>query len=68
MPTTTRTYIGQTGTQAFDGWAGFRIDQEYTFEVTELENGEVDITTTHLGEERDITLTKAQFEDWFKKP
>lgn len=67
MPTGKYTYVGQSGTQAFDGWAGFRIGQEYTLEVTDLENGEVDITFQYLGEERDVTLTKAQFEKWFEK-
>jgi hypothetical protein len=29
MTTETRTYVGQTGTQAFDGFMGLRIDTRY---------------------------------------
>lgn len=32
--TETRTYVGETGGQAFDGMAGFRIGRQYEFSYT----------------------------------
>ena len=34
MPTETRTYVGEKSTPAFDGWAGFRIGQQYGLRYT----------------------------------
>lgn len=67
MEKASRTYVGETGTQAFDGWAGFRIGQSYDLTITRHENGDVDITLDHEGRERDLTLTADQWERWFKK-
>jgi len=33
MTTETRTFVGETGTQVYDGWAGFRIGQAYELHV-----------------------------------
>lgn len=66
MAKETRTFVGETGTQAFDGWAGLRIGQAYTFEVTSQGNGDVDLTFEYLGRERDMTLTAEQWAKWFK--
>ena len=70
MPTETRTFIGETGTQAFDGWAGFRVGQTYQLQV-EHRGDTVAIILNHHAHVSPgagpLVVTSEQFEKWFKK-
>jgi hypothetical protein len=62
-----RTYVGETGTSAFDGFAGFRLNKECRLRYAR-EFDEVRIALDHapqLG--RVMTLTVEQFNKWFVK-
>ena len=48
MATENRTFVGETGTQAFDGFAGFRVGQSYQLRHTR-EFDEVRIEMDHAG-------------------
>jgi hypothetical protein len=65
--TETRTYVGLTGTPAFDGMAGFRIGQRYELNYTK-EFDEVRITIPHGSPGAGpLVVTVEQFEKWFVK-
>lgn len=62
-----RTYVGETGTSAFDGFAGFHLTQSYQLRYTR-EFAEARIELDHaatLG--RILTLKVEQFDKWFVK-
>lgn len=63
--TETRTYQGESGTQAFDGYAGFTIGTRYELEVAEEGEGLLRIRpagATWAG----LVLTLAQYRRWFE--
>lgn len=61
MTTETKTYVGETGSQAYDGYAGLIIGTRYT--GTEQE-GRVAIT---LPSGRATSVSAEQWKRWFKK-
>ena len=62
-----RTFVGEMGTQAFDGWAGFRIGQSYQLRYTR-EFDEVRIALDHAGPGAGpLVVTVEQFGKWFVK-
>jgi hypothetical protein len=62
-----RTYVGETGTAAFDGYAGFRIGREYQLRYTR-EFDEVRIALDHAPTPGLVsTMTVEQFNKWFVK-
>jgi hypothetical protein len=62
-----RTYVGETGTSAFDGFAGFRLNQSYQLRYTR-EFDEVRIALDHAATPGLImTLEVAKFDKWFTK-
>ena len=63
VTTETRTYVGQTGTQAFDGWAGFRLGQAYQLDYV-LSAGQVAIERP-TGQSP-LVLSVEDFNAWFK--
>jgi hypothetical protein len=65
MTTETRTFVGQTGTQIFDGWRGFRIGQRYELTYTR----ELDTLFLQLPHApgRTVEVRQEDFEKWFKK-
>jgi hypothetical protein len=65
MTTETRTYIGESGTAAFDGYAGFRIGKNYT--ATTQEDGTVRVTAQDALPGNGITLKKEEWARWFRK-
>ena len=46
MTTETRTFVGETGTQVYEGWAGFIIGQTYALTYTQ-EGDEVLVQIPH---------------------
>ena len=68
--TETRTYVGEMSTMAFDGFAGFRIGQQYQLTYTK-EFDEVRIVLDHheyvSPGAGPLVLTSEQFEKWFRK-
>jgi hypothetical protein len=70
MPTETRTYVGEMSTMTFDGWAGFRIGQQYQLTYTK-EFDEVRLVPDHhkyvSPSAEPMVPTSAQFEKWSKK-
>ena len=65
MPTATLTYTGETGTQAYDGWAGFVIGRPYQLTYTE-EGDEVLVQLPHAPG-RTARMSKENFKKWFRK-
>jgi len=69
MSTETRTYIGGGTEYPFDGWAGFRIGQQYQLSYTK-EFDEVRIVLDHHEHVSPgagpLVLTSEQFEKWFR--
>jgi hypothetical protein len=62
-----RTYVGETGTAAFDGYAGFRMGREYQLRYTR-EFDEVRIALDHAAiAGLVLTITVEQFNKWFQK-
>jgi hypothetical protein len=62
-----RTYVGETGTSAFDGYAGFRMGKEYQLRYTR-EFDEMRIALDHAATPGLIlTLKVEQFDKWFVK-
>jgi hypothetical protein len=59
-----KTYIGQTGTQAFDGFKGLRVNQRYTG-VAQEENILVSPVGAPVG--KGILVTTLEWQTWFKK-
>jgi hypothetical protein len=63
-----RTYVGQMGTQAFDGMAGFRLEQSYQLRFTRLGDGNVRIELDHAPTPgRQLVVNEAEFARWFVK-
>ena len=65
MPTQTLTFVGETGTQAYDGYAGFVIDRSYSLTYSE-EGDEVLVQLPHAPE-RTARMSKENFKKWFRK-
>jgi hypothetical protein len=66
--TETRTYVGEMGTPAIDGMAGFRLGQGYQLRFTRLGDGNVSIRLDHapqLGPH--LVVQEVEFEKWFVK-
>jgi hypothetical protein len=62
-----RTFVGESGTMAFDGYAGFRMGREYQLRYTR-EFDEVRIALDHAAIAGLIlTLKVEQFNKWFVK-
>jgi hypothetical protein len=62
-----RTFVGETGTMAFDGYAGFRMGREYQLRYTR-EFDEVRIALDHAQTPGIVlTITTEQFGKWFVK-
>ncbi len=61
--TETRTYVGETGTQAFDGYAGLRIGQRYT--GTDESDGTVRVSAVGAAVGSGVTLKKEEWDRWF---
>jgi hypothetical protein len=70
MTTETRTFIGESGTPAFDGYAGFRIGQTYQLRVERQDDGTIAVALEHAhcapGVEP-MVVSSDQFEKWFKR-
>jgi hypothetical protein len=65
--TETRTFVGETATAMDDGYAGFRIGQQYQLTYTK-EFNEVRIVLPHGSPGAEpLVLTSEQFEKWFVK-
>jgi hypothetical protein len=63
-----RTYVGETaaGTQAIDGFCGFRIGESYSLRYTVRVDSTIGIALDHASTEgRVLVVTKQQFEKWF---
>ena len=69
LTTETRTFVGETGTRAFDGMAGFRLGQAYELRIERRVNGEVAIRIehAHAAPGRELVVNEAEFEKWFQK-
>lgn len=65
MSTETRTYLGETGTQAFDGFMGLRIGQRYAGVVQE--DGTVLVAVVGAAMGVGVTVSSEQWGKWFKK-
>jgi hypothetical protein len=62
-----RTFLSETGTMAFDGYAGFRMDKEYQLRYTR-EFDEVRIALDYAPTPGQVlTITVEQFGKWFVK-
>jgi hypothetical protein len=62
-----RTFVGETGTMAFDGYAGFRMGREYQLRYTR-EFDDVRIALDHAATPGIVlTITTEQFGKWFIK-
>lgn len=59
----TRTYVGQTGTTAFDGYKGLRRDQRYTGTV--LDDGRVRVAAVGALPGSGVHVSAAEWERWF---
>jgi hypothetical protein len=70
MPTETRTFIGETANDVFDGWAGFRIGQQYELTYTK-EFDEVRVVLNHHAHVSPgagpLVMSVEEFERRFKK-
>jgi hypothetical protein len=66
--TETRMYVGQTGTHAFDGFAGYRVGQVYEMRYTVLGDGRVIVEPDHVeGNKAPIEFEEKNFNTWFVK-
>ena len=67
MPTATRIYVGQTSSQGFDGFAGFRIGQTYTLTYSQPAFDQVAIELPHGSPGAGpLLLSSEEFNTWFK--
>jgi hypothetical protein len=63
-----RTYVGEMSTQAFDGFAGFRLDQSYQLRYTRLGDGNVRIELDHAPNPgRQLVVNEGEFARWWVK-
>jgi hypothetical protein len=70
MTIETRTFIGESGTPAFDGYAGFRIGQRYELRVERRDDSTVAVGLDHAHCTPGVgpmVVSKEQFEKWFSK-
>lgn len=67
MQTETRTFVGQTGTKVFDGYAGFRIGRTYPLRFTRLSDGTVAVELDHAPAGGQLVVQEAEFEKWWVK-
>jgi hypothetical protein len=65
MITETRIFVGETGTQVYDGWAGFIIGHSYSLTYSQ-EVDEVIIQIPHAPG-RELRVSVDNFAKWFKK-
>lgn len=63
--TETRTYVGQTGTTAFDGFMGLRMGQRYT--GVEQQDGRVLVLSMATPMSGGVMVTGEQWAKWFGK-
>ena len=65
MNTQTLTFFGETGTQAYDGYAGFIIGRQYQLTYSE----EFDEVLVQLPQApgREARMSKENFKKWFRK-
>lgn len=63
--TETRTYVGQTGTTAFDGFMGLRIGQRYT--GVAQEDGSVLVSGVGTPAGSGVTVSAEEWRLWFKQ-
>jgi hypothetical protein len=61
------TYVGEIDTRAVEGFSGFRLNQRYDLRYTRNDKGAVVIELDHLPYGRQLIVTAAEFEKWFKK-
>lgn len=63
-----RTYVGQAGTVAVDGYAGFQVGRQYDLTILRRYDGTVVLRLTHLPGKVGTSwmyLSKEQFERWW---
>jgi hypothetical protein len=65
MTTETRTYTGLTGTQAFDGFKGLRIDTRYT--GVSQEDGSVLVAVVGAAVGTGVKVSSEEWGKWFMK-
>lgn len=65
MTTSTLIYHGETGTQAYDGWAGFVTGRSYALTYSQ-EFDEVLVQLPHAPG-RQVRVSAADFAKWFRK-
>jgi hypothetical protein len=63
--TETRTYVGETGTQAFDGFKGLRLDTRYTGVVQD--DGTVLVALVGAPMGAGVTVSSEEWAKWFRK-
>lgn len=64
-----RVYVGQRNTVAVDGYAGFRVGQQYSISYLRRYDHTVVLSLTHIPGEVGtswIYLSKEQFERWWQ--
>lgn len=61
----TKTYTGQTGTSAFDGYKGLRIGQRYV--GTPQEDGDIWVSAVGAPIGSAVVVTAEQWRLWFEK-
>lgn len=65
MKTEKRTFVGETSSDKFDGWAGFRIGQPVELEVVDEDESHVRVRpagATWPG----VVMTMAEYKKWFE--
>jgi hypothetical protein len=70
MTTETRTFIGESGTAAYDGYAGFRVGQAYQLRIEQRDDGTVAVALEHAHCAPGVgpmVVKSEQFEKWFSK-
>jgi hypothetical protein len=65
--TKAHTFVGEAGTKAIDGFAGFQLNQPYELRYSRKDEGEVFIELDHLARGGQLVVTAAEFERWFLK-
>ena len=68
--TETRTYVGEPGTTAVDGYAGFQVGRQYAMTYLRRYDGSVVVSLTHIPGEVGtsfIYLSREQFERWWAR-
>ena len=65
MPTETRTFIGETATQAVDGYKGLRLRQRYT--GVPQDDGTVLVAMVGAMVGMGVKVSGEEWEKWFSK-